>query len=360
MAAVGSAAKNDAVPVISPNRKTAIVLFNLGGPDKPEAVQPFLFNLFNDPAIIGLPQVARQPLASFISRRREKTARAIYEEIGGKSPILENTEAQAKALEASLSGHGELKVFVAMRYWHPFAEQVVRDVAAYAPNHIILLPLYPQFSTTTTGSFFTEWERVAKAAKLEIPTSNICCYPTHPEFIKAHAALIRTYYEEAKHFGAPRILFSAHGLPEKTVKRGDPYQAQIEATSQAIVEELGIANLDYANCYQSRVGPLKWIGPSTSDELLRAGYEKKPVVLVPIAFVSEHSETLVELDIEYAELAHGNGVDRYYRVPTLSTEAYFIAALSDICLKTTTAITIAPAEGVPRCAANFCQCACVT
>ena len=325
-------------PVISPNRKTAVVLFNLGGPDSLKAVQPFLFNLFNDPAIIGLPRLFRQPLASFISRRREEKACAIYEEMGGKSPILENTEAQAHALEASLSGHGHVKVFTAMRYWQPRAETVVKQVKEFAPDHIILLPLYPQFSTTTTASSFAEWDRLwaATIAKEPKPTvTKICCYPTHEEFIKAHVQLIRTYYNEAQQFGRPRILFSAHGLPEKTIRRGDPYQAQIEASTQAIIAALGIKDIDYANCYQSRVGPMKWIGPTTPNELLRACYDQVPVVLVPISFVSEHSETLVELDIEYAELAHENGLNHYYRVPTLSTHAHFIAALSDICLKVT-------------------------
>lgn len=347
-----------ALKAISPQRKTAIVLANLGGPDSLEAVQPFLFNLFNDPAIITLPNPLRRMLASFISYRREPTAKAIYEELGGKSPIVENTEAQARALEASLGGHGNVKVFVAMRYWHPMADSVAREVKAYAPDHIILLPLYPQFSTATTGSSFADWDRAAKAAGLTVSTSKICCYPTHAEFIKAHSLLIRTYYDEAKHFGTPRILFSAHGLPEKIIKKGDPYQSQVEDSTQAILKELGIADADYVNCYQSRVGPMKWIGPSTGDELLRAGYEKRPVVLVPIAFVSEHSETLVELDIEYADLAHANGVNHYYRVPTLSTQAHFIAALSDICLNLSAVTTLASDTGSRRCADNWSGCPC--
>ena len=349
-----------ALKAISPQRKTAIVLVNLGGPDSLEAVQPFLFNLFNDPAIIALPNPFRRLLASLISRRRETTAKAIYEELGGKSPIVENTEAQAKALEASLAGHGDVKVFIAMRYWHPFAESAAREVKAYAPDHIILLPLYPQFSTTTTGSSFTNWDRAARAAKLDVQTSKVCCYPTNADFIRAHVSLIRTYYEEASHFGTPRILFSAHGLPEKIIRRGDPYQSQIEDSTQAILKELAIDGVDYVNCYQSRVGPMKWIGPSTSDELLRAGYEKRPVVLVPIAFVSEHSETLVELDIEYADLAHANGVNHYYRVPTLSTQAHFIAALSDICLNLSTDTTLASDTGMRRCDPSWGGCPCKT
>ena len=344
--------------IINPNKKTAIVLFNLGGPDGPDAVQPFLFNLFNDPAIIGLPNPFRRLLAGLISRKRAPTAQKIYDEIGGKSPIVENTQNQANALEASLSGHGKVKVFFAMRYWHPMADAVASEVKDFAPDHIILLPLYPQFSTTTTGSSFKDWRRAAAKIGLKTPTSSICCYPTQGDFIAAHAALIRTYYDEAKQFGAPRILFSAHGLPEKIIKRGDPYQMQVELGTQAILTSLGIEGVDYVNCYQSRVGPLKWIGPATTDELLRAGYEKKPVVLVPIAFVSEHSETLVELDIEYAEMAHHNGVDHYYRVPTLSTAAHFIAGLSDMCLKLTTDATLAPDTGARICGPEWKECPC--
>lgn len=343
--------------IIHPQRKTAIVLFNLGGPDAPESVQPFLFKLFNDPAIIGLPKPLRYVLAKLISKKRAPTAAKIYEELGGKSPILENTEAQAHALQASLAGHGNVSVFISMRYWHPFAFDVAQAVKEYAPDHLILVPLYPQYSTTTTGSSFKEWDLIAKKIGLHVPTSRICCYPTQTDFIRSHVQLIRTYYEEAQQFGQPRILFSAHGLPEKIIRRGDPYQAQVEITTQAIVEALGIANLDYVNCYQSRVGPLKWIGPATPNELMRAGKDAKPVVLVPIAFVSEHSETLVELDIEYAELAHENEVNHYYRVPTLSANAHFIAALTELCLNANAEVTLASDTGQRICAPQWKQCA---
>ncbi len=318
---------------ISPQRKTAVVLFNLGGPDHPDAVRPFLYNLFFDPAIIGLPRPFRWAIAQLISRRRAPTAQKIYDELGGKSPILENTVAQAIALEATLRQHGDVRVFTAMRYWHPRAADVAKEVKAYAPDNIILLPLYPQFSTTTTGSSLKEWARAARACDLKVPTRSVCCYPTQQDFIRAHAQLARTYFDEASHHGSPRILFSAHGLPEKIIKKGDPYQWQVEQTTRDVLRELGGENLDHVNCYQSRVGPMKWIGPSTEDEILRAAIEKKPIVLVPIAFVSEHSETLVELDIEYAALAHDNGLDKYYRVPTLSVHAQFIAGLADLCLK---------------------------
>lgn len=321
--------------VIAPQKKTAIILFNLGGPDTPEAVRPFLKNLFFDPAIIRVPRPLRWALSELISRKRAPTAQKIYEELGGKSPILENTHAQATALENTLRQHGDVRVFTVMRYWHPRAQDVARDVKEYAPDTIILLPLYPQYSTTTTASSFKEWRRAAEVAGLKnVPTRSVCCYPTQGDFIRAHAQLVRTYVDEASHHGSPRILFSAHGLPEKIVKGGDPYQWQVEQTTREILRELGgEGGIDYVNCYQSRVGPMKWIGPSTEDEILRAALEKRPIVLVPIAFVSEHSETLVELDIEYAELAHQNGLDKYYRVPTLSVHAQFIAGLADMCLK---------------------------
>jgi ferrochelatase len=346
------------VNVILPQRKTAIILFNLGGPDSIEAVRPFLFNLFNDPAIITLSKPVRKFLAGRISKKRAPIASEIYKRMGGKSPILENTKAQAQALEASLSGHGQVKTFIAMRYWHPFSDETVQAVKDYAPNHIILLPLYPQYSTTTTGSSFVDWDRAAKAAGLNVPTSKVCCYPAHPEFIHAHAQLIRTYYDQAAAYAKPRILFSAHGLPEKVIKRGDPYQAQVEMTTKAVVKALGIEGLDYVNCYQSRVGPLKWIGPATPDEIVRAAQEHRPIVLVPIAFVSEHSETLVELDIEYAELAHQHGGKHYYRVPTLSTHAHYVAALADICLKQTRESTLAPDTGARLCGPEWKQCPC--
>jgi len=343
---------------ISPQKRTAIVLFNLGGPDGETAVRPFLKNLFSDPAIIGLPNPFRALLARLISSRRAPKAKEIYAEIGGRSPILENTEAQANALESSLRGHGDVRVFIAMRYWHPRAKAAAKQVQQFAPDQIVLLPLYPQYSTTTTGSSLAEWRRVAEAIQLKVPTTAICCYPAQNDFVKAHAQLIRTYYEEAKNFGKPRILFSAHGLPEKIINKGDPYQAQVEASTQAVISALGIADVDYVNCYQSRVGPMKWIGPSTESELLRAAHEKRPVVLVPIAFVSEHSETLVELDIEYAEMAHAAGLNHYYRVPTLSTNAHFIAALTDLCLKADTTKKITPGAGGAICEKNWARCAC--
>ena len=310
--------------------KTAVVLFNLGGPDRPEAVRPFLFNLFNDPAIIGVPGPLRWLLAHLISRRRAPVAREIYAVLGGGSPLLPNTEAQARALEDSLAGDGETRVFIAMRYWHPRSDEAAAAVKAFGPERIVLLPLYPQFSTTTTGSSVKDWHRAAAAAGLDVPTTTVCCYPTEAGFVAEVAERVRTAVQEAGANGTPRVLFSAHGLPKTVVAGGDPYQWQVEQTSAAVVAALDEPALDWVVCYQSRVGPLEWIGPSTDAEIERAGRDGVPVVVVPIAFVSEHSETLVELDVEYGHLAETSGVPAYVRVPTVAAGAAFIKGLAAV------------------------------
>ncbi len=322
-------------------RKTAVVLFNLGGPDRPEAVRPFLFNLFNDPAIIDAPGPLRWLLAQTISRRRAPIARKIYQELGGGSPLLANTRAQAEALQAALNADGgdrEFKVFVAMRHWHPMSDEAARAVMAHGPDQVVLVPLYPQFSTTTTGSSVTDWTRAAAKAGLTAPTRSLCCYPTQPGFVAEVAGLLRTALAEAgaeagSEAGSEdglRVLFSAHGLPRKFIDGGDPYQWQVEQTVAAVVGALGAADLDWQVCYQSRVGPLEWIGPSTEAEIARAGAEGRSLIVVPIAFVSEHSETLVELDIEYRRLAEAKGVPSFTRVATVDTGAAFIEGLAEL------------------------------
>lgn len=311
-------------------KRTAIVLFNLGGPDTLEAVRPFLFNLFNDKAIFRLPQPFRALLAAFVAKRRAPTAVEIYRHLGGGSPLLENTEAQAKALHASLGGGPEVRVFVAMRYWHPFTEQTVSDVQEWRPDEVVLLPLYPQFSTTTTASSVLAWRQSVRALKLNVPTRSICCYPEAPGFIRAAADLIEPALAQAKTYGRPRLLLSAHGLPETVVKAGDPYQIQCEMTAKAIVSALDQPDLDWSLCYQSRVGPMKWIGPSTDEEIRRAGQDKVPVVVAPVAFVSEHSETLVEIEIEYRKLAGDVGVPYFRRVPAVATAPSFIETLANL------------------------------
>lgn len=315
--------------------RVAVILFNLGGPDKPESVKPFLFNLFQDPAIIGLPQPFRWMLAKLISSRRAPVAQEIYKHIGGKSPLLELTTEQADALEVECKDVGEVKAFICMRYWHPMSPEVVTNVKEFSPDKIILLPLYPQFSTTTTGSSIKDWLKQARKAGVTAPTVEICCYPRESGWISAQTKLIAETYEKSTRDQKPddqkpRVLFSAHGLPKKIIEKGDPYQWQVEQTSAAVAQQLNIDGLDWVVCYQSRVGPLEWIGPSTEDEIARAGKEGTPLIVVPIAFVSEHSETLVELDIEYSELAEEAGVPAYYRVPAVGTHPDFISAIGSL------------------------------
>ncbi len=315
-------------------KRSAVVLFNLGGPDSLNSVQAFLFNLFNDKAILNIFQPFRLLLAKFIAAKRTKKANAIYRQMGGKSPLLENTLAQAKALEKILGN--EYKVFVAMRYWHPFTEETIKTVKEYAPDEVILLPLYPQFSTTTTQSSFNEWYRVSRKIGLNVATREIRDFPINPQFIKAHVDLLKPFYQQALSYGTPRILFSAHSLPQKVINKGDPYQQQIEQTAVAIIDELKaslkLEDISYQVCYQSRVGPLKWLEPTLEQELIKAAKDKIPVVIVPISFVSEHSETLVELDIDYRTRALELGIPYYGRVPTLSCHPLFIEAMREMVI----------------------------
>lgn len=314
--------------------KLAIVLFNLGGPDSPAAIRPFLLNLFRDPAILRVPFFVRPFLARIITRARLKPATENYALLGGRSPLLELTQAQAEALESACGAafpETEAKCFIAMRYWHPFSLETARAVKNWAPDQIVLLPLYPQYSTTTTGSSLTDWRASAARVGLIAPTTTICCYPTDAGFAAATAALLKTAYESAIKTGRSlRVLFSAHGLPEAIVKAGDPYQWQIEQTVAAVLQAWNQPGVDWSICYQSRATPQKWIDPSTEHEIERAGKDGVGVVVVPIAFVSEHSETLVELDIEYRDLAMKSGVPLYVRVPTQGVDQAFIAALADL------------------------------
>ncbi len=311
-------------------RRVAVVLFNLGGPDRLEAVRPFLFNLFNDPAIIGLPWPARPLLAGLISSRREAEASANYALMGGASPLLRETLAQARALEAAAGGVDEVRAFLAMRYWTPFTEETAREVAAWKPDEVVLLPLYPQFSTTTSASSLQVW---AKRYRGPGRVRTVCCFPELDGLVEGYARSIETVWEAAGRPRDVRVLFSAHGLPEQVIKRGDPYQWQVEQTAAAVAARLEPrwdGPLDWRVCYQSRVGPLKWIGPATPDAVAEAVVDGKGVLLAPIAFVSEHVETLVELDREYAELAHEIGAPHYLRAPTVSVMPDFIAGLAAV------------------------------
>ncbi len=324
--------------------KLAVVLFNLGGPDGPDSVEPFLFNMFDDmlddPALTGIrmPSVVRKGLAKIISSKRAPTSRELYEHIGGGKSLIRNTEGQAHALGKTLAEvlppNVESKTFIAMRYWHPMSDETASAVAEYGPDEIVLLPLYPQYSTTTTKSSLEDWYRAARVAGLKVPTRAICCYPREAGFVNAVATLIAKALTQASFDHPIRVLLSAHSLPVRIVDGGDPYQWQIEATAAAIVNRLeqmrGLPDFETLLCYQSQVGPISWIGPTTESEIERAAAEGWALVVAPIAFVSEHLETLVELDIEFAQLAKKHGVPSYVRVPTVSVGESFIAALCNL------------------------------
>ena len=335
--------------------KSAVILFNLGGPDKLESVEPFLFNLFNDPAIISIPSIIRYPLAKFISKRRAPIAKNIYKEIGNKSPILELTQKQAESLENFLTKKGDYKCFVVMRCWHPRATEVIKKVREYNPDEVVLLPLYPQYSASTSGSSINEWNNLCKKENYKVKTKTICCYPTESNFLESHANLIKKILKtlENKNF---KLIFSAHGLPENKIKKGDPYQWQVEKTVEGIMSKLRNENLDFIISYQSRVGPLKWIEPSTDEIIIKYSKEKKGIIIVPVAFVSEHSETLVELDIEYKKLAEENGCSFYKRVPALGIEENFIKGLAELILKKTTRRTFVSSIMCPN---KFIKCPCL-
>lgn len=338
--------------------KVAVILLNLGGPDRRESIRPFLRNFFMDPAIIPLPRPLRDIASWFIAKKRSRAEAAeSYGALGDKSPLLDNTLAQADALSETLGG--DFKVFVCMRYWHPMADDVARQVKAYGPDKIVLLPLYPQLSTTTTESSVLDWNKAAAKSGLTAQTVLACCYPTGEGFVKASADNIRAKYEAMT--PKPRLLFSAHGVPLFVLKRGDPYVWQCGATARAIVKELGIKDLDWAECYQSRVGPVKWTEPSVEDELKRAAKDGVPVLIYPHAFVSEHVETLVELDEEYHEMAHELGVPGYGRVPTVSTHPAYIGLLADLVHKAVghdRDVYGAAKNGAGLCPPEFTACAC--
>lgn len=307
------------------SEKIAVVLFNLGGPDGPDDVQPFLKNLFSDPAIIRSPLPVRFFVSRLISKTRAPSARENYARMGGGSPLLPETRKQAAALDAALIRRGRTaKSFIAMRYWKPYAQDAVREVLAWGATKVVLLPLYPQFSTTTTASSLKSWKQAGGPAGVAV-----CCYPDTPKFIAAHARKLIDTWEAAGKPPNVRCLLSAHGLPEVVVKSGDPYQWQVERTAAAL-KPLLPADWEIEICYQSRVGPLKWIGPPTDASIEKAAADGKAILLSPIAFVSEHIETLVELDFEYKHLADKHGAKVYLRAPALGVDEGFIDTLADL------------------------------
>jgi ferrochelatase len=245
-----------------------------------------------------------------------------------------------------------------MRYWRPFAAEAAQAVAAWGADRILLLPLYPQYSTTTTGSSLAEWRRIARRAGIAAPTASLCCYPEEAGFTTTMADRIGKALQALPGGTRVRLLLSAHGLPKKIVQAGDPYQWQVERSAAAIVESLAMPGLDSVVCYQSRVGPLEWLGPATDAEIIRAGREGVGLIVAPIAFVSEHSETLVELDIEYRHLAEQHNVPFYHLVPTVGHDPAFIAGLARLIgSMDTRLVPVASGTGSRLCPGHFGRCA---
>lgn len=334
-------------------KKTAVVLMNLGGPDSLDSVKEFLFNLFYDKAIITLPNPFRWVLARIISTIRNKKAQAIYRLVGGASPIMKETMAQKNLLEEELKGRN-IEVFIVMRHFHPMSYEVARKIKKYNPEEIIMLPLYPQFSTTTTGSAVEDFKNALSIAGVTSERKVIGCYFKDDSFIASHAHLILDAIDKTEGKNNIKLLFSAHGLPKKVVENGDPYQWQIEETVKSIVKKLSVKDLDYKVSYQSKVGPLEWLAPNTEDEITIASKEGKAIIVVPIAFVSEHVETLVELDIEYAAIAKRYNVE-YLRVPTLSIDRKFIQCLASLVIEAQDNKKSIPSS---YCGNHFSKCIC--
>ena len=312
--------------------KLGVVLFQLGGPDCLESIRPFLYNLFCDPDIIDFPfaRIARQPLARLIASTRAKHVARHYAKIGGRSPILENTRRQASALEAELRHHLDARVTVAMRYWHPFTEEAIRQMEQHAPDDLVLLPLYPQYSKTTTGSSLNEWAR---------------CF--HPNGWRPRVHVIERFHEDGAYlgslvetvsrsmagFGDPGdvdVIFSAHSVPLSVVENGDPYRQEIERTVELVWQRGGWPARRHL-CYQSKVGASKWLSPSMHETVRRlAAEQRKHLLVVPISFVSDHVETLHEIDIEHREQALSLGIEDYRMTPGLNDSAGFIQALAGL------------------------------
>jgi ferrochelatase len=328
-------------------KRLGVVLFQLGGPDSLEAVEPFLVNLFSDPDIIDFPfaRLARQPLARLVARNRAAKVREHYAKIGGASPIIELTKRQAGALDRELSVHVAARVFVAMRYWHPLTEEVVAAVAQESFDHLVLLPLYPQYSRVTTGSSLNEWNRryQAQAARNHLPVSVVPHFYQHPLYLDALAENINQSLARFPTGAEVHLLFSAHGLPESVIQEGDPYQIQTEATVRLLMERGGWAH-PASLCYQSKVGPGRWLGPmlhTTLERLHAAG--TRNVLVVPISFVTEHIETLHEIDLEAREQAARLGFARFEMMPALNASPTFIRALADLVLQ---AQRVEPSKGL--------------
>jgi ferrochelatase len=328
--------------------KLGVVLFQLGGPDSPEAIEPFLYNLFCDPDIIDFPfaRIARQPLAKLISTRRAKHVAHHYAEIGGKSPILEFTQRQATALERELRRDFDARVVVAMRYWHPFTAAAIEKMAAHAPGELVLLPLYPQYSKTTTGSSLNEWNRCFLPNGWNPRIHIVPEFYQDAAYIDAVAGAIGASLREMDDPANTDIIFSAHSVPLAVIENGDPYQRQIEHTVDLVWQQDRWPARRHL-CYQSKVGASKWLRPSMHETIKNlAASGSKHVLVVPISFVSDHVETLHEIDIEHREQARSLGIEEYRMMPGLNDSTAFISALANLVRRRVSA---------PECAAALCS-----
>ncbi|MBI5476764.1 MAG: ferrochelatase [Ignavibacteriales bacterium] len=322
------------------NEKIAVVLFQLGGPDSLDSIEPFLYNLFSDPDIINFPGafIARKFIARKIAKNRSKKVRENYKAIGGKSPIFELTRLQAVSLERALNQHIDSKVFIAMRYWHPTTEEVIQKIKHDTFSKIILLPLYPQYSFATTLSSLKEWRKQSSLNKCNpVQIETIESFYNHPKYISAIVNRINTAVN--KFSGIDRadidLIFSAHSIPVSFVNKGDPYQKQIEKTVSLVIDE-GNWSSPHQLCYQSKVGPIKWLGPSLKDTItqkIAAG--RKHFLIIPISFVTDHIETLHEIGIEMRHFAKESGAEKFEISPVLNNGDDFIDALSTLVLEHT-------------------------
>lgn len=314
----------------NPTRRVGVVLFQLGGPDTPQAIEPFLFNLFCDPDIIDFPfaRIGRKPLAKLISTTRAKKVQHHYSAIGGASPIRRFTEQQAHALQNRLRADGiDAHCFVAMRYWHPFTAEAVEQLRAANCNEVVLLPLYPQYSSTTTGSSLNEWHRLFRH---QLPVQAVEPFYRHPLYLDALVEKIDEALARFPESGCPEIVFSAHSVPVSVVEKGDPYQPQIEETVELVMRRGGWCNR-HRLCYQSKVGASRWLQPSLHRTIRDLAAERiRQVCVVPIAFVSDHVETLGEIDHEAREEAAELGIQQFEMTSGLNDSPTFIAALADL------------------------------
>lgn len=318
--------------------RTGVLLLNLGGPEQLEDVRPFLFNLFADPEIIRLPfPWLQKPLAWLISTNRASKSQDNYKEIGGGSPLRRITEEQGAALKEYLKKLGrDVKIYIGMRYWYPFTEEAVAQIKQDGVEELVILPLYPQFSISTSGSSFRLLEKLWQGdpALQKINYTLIPSWYSSPGYVRAMAELITQELDKLDNPNNGHIFFSAHGVPVSYVEEaGDPYQREMEHCVDLIMQAVGRPN-KFTLAYQSRVGPVEWLQPYTEDaiqELAKTGIDD--LVVVPISFVSEHIETLQEIDIEYRELAEEAGIKGFHRVPALNTYPVFIEDMGNMVVK---------------------------